>query len=126
MITKSPHAGTISQHVFCTLQVEGIHQWSECPLEEVEYLRHPHRHLFHVKAILEVTHSNRDVEFIVLKHDIGAYINLKYFDSGWNLCNFGNMSCEMIAKDLLIQFDLTSCEVSEDGENGAIVSYRRL
>ena len=31
------------------------------------------------------------------------------------------MSCEMIAKELLDEFKLVSCEVFEDNENGARV-----
>jgi len=32
------------------------------------------------------------------------------------------MSCEMIARELIEHFNLSRCEVSEDGENGAIVT----
>lgn len=117
--------------VYCTLQVEGTHNWPGCPFEEVSYLRDPHRHVFHIKAYKIVTHSDRDVEFIMLKHQIIQYLIGKYW-SGWvkndfghtgkALCEFGAMSCEMIAEDLITEFDLSRCEVSEDGENGAIVT----
>ena len=34
---------------------------------------------------------------------------------------FGDMSCEMIAKELLKVFELNYCSVLEDNENGAEV-----
>ena len=117
-----PKTVKISTEVYCTLQIEGQHCWPECPFEEVKYLRDPHRHLFHIKATKKVTHDDRDVEFIILKHKIEDYFYEKYFDSDLRLMNFESMSCEMIAKELITKFDLLRCEVSEDGENGAVVS----
>lgn len=117
-----PKTVKIRTKIFCTLQVEGLHCWPECPYEEVKYLRDPHRHVFHIKATKKVTHDDRDVEFIMLKHKIEDYFYEKYFDSDLRLMNFGSMSCEMIAKELIAKFNLLRCEVSEDGENGAIVS----
>jgi len=32
-----------------------------------------------------------------------------------------SMSCEMIAEELIKEFDLCRCEVNEDAENGAIL-----
>ncbi len=111
---------TITEEVFCTLQVEGLHNWTNCPLEEVDYLRVPHRHMFHIKAYAAVSHADRDIEFICLKHRIQEYFHAsKYWDDTRKLCNFGSMSCEMIARELIEHFNLTECEVSEDGENGA-------
>lgn len=110
------------QEVYCTLQIEGIHQWSACPHEEVSYLRSPHRHMFHIKAFKRVTHSDRDTEFIMLKHQITKYFAMTYTWSGAsNAYIFGDMSCEMIAIDLINTFGLSYCEVNEDGENGAAV-----
>lgn len=110
------------QEVYCTLQIEGIHQWSACPFDEVGYLRSPHRHMFHIKAFKTVTHSDRDTEFIMLKHQISKHFAEHYpIDSVSSAHVFGNMSCEMIAIELIRTFDLSSCEVNEDGENGAIV-----
>ena len=104
--------------VFCTLQFEGTHNWPECPFDEVAYLRSPHRHVFYIKAYKNVNHTDRDVEFIMLKHRIAEYLK-EQFPSG----EFGSSSCEMIASELCTVFGLTKCEVSEDGENGAIVEY---
>lgn len=108
--------------VFCTLQVEGTHNWPDCPFDEVDYLRVPHRHVFHIKANQKVMHDDRDVEFIMLKHEIEEYLKNKYYNDKKKLCVFGAKSCEMIASELCNVFKLTRCEVSEDNENGAIVS----
>ncbi len=107
--------------VWCTSQVEATHNWPGCPFDEVAYLRVPHRHMFHIKAYKKVSHSDRDQEFIMLKHLIVDYVKDKYFDVQQKLCVFGAMSCEMLAEELINQFDLSQCEVSEDNENGAIV-----
>jgi len=117
--------------VFCTVQIEGTHNWPTCPFDEVDYLRVPHRHVFHIKAYKPVTHSDRDVEFIMLKHLIRDYLVNKYgtfirhdevtSNVYYTHCEFGAMSCEMIAEELIEKFDLSKCEVNEDNENGAIV-----
>jgi hypothetical protein len=111
----------IEASVFCTLQIEGEHNWPECPYEEVSYLRSPHRHVFHVKAVAAVDHNNRDVEFILLKHNILEYLNQCYYNKERRIHVFGSKSCEMIASELLVAFNLQQVEVNEDGENGAIV-----
>jgi hypothetical protein len=115
-----------SEEVYCTLQVEALHCWPGCPFDEVAYLRDPHRHMFHIKAHKTVTHSDRDVEFIMLKHEIRDYLHEQYRVHTTKVLNFGAKSCEMIAKELIERFDLCRCEVSEDGENGAIVTVEEV
>ncbi len=110
-------AANITTEVYCTLQFEATHNWSGCPFEEVDYLCFPHRHVFHIKAHKQVFHNDRDEEFIMLKHKIATYLEDKYPTH-----KFGSQSCEMIAHDLLDKFNLSRCEVSEDLENGAIVT----
>ena len=117
-----PKTVRITTEVYCTVLLEGVHFWADCPFDEVSYLRYPHRHVFHVKAFKKVSHDDRDVEFILLKHKITSYFYDKYYNSTSRLFDFGPMSCEMIAKEIISKFDLSKCEVSEDGENGAIVS----
>lgn len=108
--------------VFCTLQVEGLHNWPDAMLiPEVGYLENTHRHIFNIKAYVQVTHNDRDVEFIVLKHNILKYIYAHY-STPYGCIHFNNMSCEMIAEKLIDHFNLIKCEVNEDGENGAIVT----
>jgi hypothetical protein len=112
----------MKKQVFCKLEIEGIHRWDGCDIPEVEYLKNDHRHLFFIKAIADVTHSNRCIEFIKLKHQIEDYVKIVYWRDDYQCCYFGSMSCEMIAEELINRFNLSSCEVSEDDENGCILT----
>ncbi len=103
--------------VYCKVLFEGIHCWPDCPFDEVKYLRDPHRHIFHITAHKQVFHNDRDVEFIMLKHRIEEYL-FEQYPQGY----LGATSCEMLGHELMGAFDLLKVEVSEDNENGAIVS----
>lgn len=109
----------MKKFIVATLQIEGIHCWPECQIPEVYFLRSPHRHMFHIKAKKEVTDSNREKEFIVLKREIEFFIRNSFLEKG-NI-ELGAMSCEMLAEMLITEFSLSSCSVYEDGENGAEV-----
>ena len=78
--------------------------------------------MFYIRLEKEVTHNDRDIEIIKLKHDIIDYLKGKYFDEYLRTHRFGGRSCEDIAEDLYIQFDAYSVEVLEDNENGAIIT----
>ena len=112
----------VKTYVIVTLRVEGLHWWmeaaTECP--ESEFLRHTHRHMFHIKAKKLAMHDDRDIEIIQLKRRINDYLREVYPVENGKVI-FRSKSCEMIAKDILLEFKLASCEVLEDGENGAIV-----
>jgi len=116
----------VQTEVYCTLQVEGTHYWPDCFYIEVEYLQDIHRHIFHIKAHKIVTHTDRDVEFIMLKHQIHQYLMDRYYTDEVMLCEFGSMSCEMLPTELITKFDLCQCDVSEDGENGAVVRSKQI
>lgn len=102
-------------------QFEGVHCYPDAP-EEVAYLRNPHRHIFHVYVKLEVFHNDRELEFIMFRHEINKLIAEK-FDG------LDNKSCEMIADFILTytinKYNQRSCQVtvSEDGENEATLTY---
>ena len=104
----------MKKQIVVKLQVEGLHQWKGCPIEEVSFLRDRHRHMFHIEVRKRVTHNDRDIEIIMLKREI-----LKYL--GKQPIEFGNQSCEMIAEDLYKEFNCTYVSVLEDNENGAII-----
>ncbi len=111
--------------IFVTLQFEAVHKWAaaaeKCP--ESGFLVNLHRHMFCIRAEKKVNHDDRDVEFIKFKREILGYLAAFEVDETYGCINLNNTSCEMLAKDLHRHFDLHSCEVSEDGENGAIVEW---
>lgn len=100
--------------VWVTTRFEGWHRWKDAP-DECAYLRDYHRHLFHIRLEVAVTGNNREVEFIGLKACLDEYLRFRYAGQRFE------SSCEQIAEDLLKRFEAVSCEVSEDGENGATV-----
>jgi len=107
--------------VFVTLQLEGLHCFPKAGelFPDVHFLSSLHRHIFNFKLEKEVFHDNRDTEFIMFKRDVNDYLYDKYYSNAYNCLHFSNMSCEMIARELIEGFECLSVEVSEDGENGA-------
>lgn len=100
---------------------EGIHRYPDAP-DDVEFLRYPHRHIFHFTVTIEVFHDDRDIEFIRFKRELEAL----YSD---NILDIDYMSCEMLADDLADYISehypdrRLKIEVFEDDENGAICLY---
>lgn len=90
------------------------HAWLAAP-ESTAFLRSYHRHLFHVKLTVEVEHNDREVEFFDLLTQLDTFITKNYRERSMT------KSCEEIAGELVVHFHALSVEVSEDGENGAIV-----
>lgn len=115
--SKSAKTRSMSTQVFCKVFFEGIHNWPTCDIEEVSYLKLPHRHIFHITCYMTVTHNDRDIEFIVIKHMVENWLKENYPGG-----HMGSTSCEQLAHQLINQFNLVRCVVSEDGENGVDVS----
>ena len=111
----------MKKYVEVKLDIEAVHCWATCDIEEVEYLKYLHRHTFGFLCRAEVTHNDRDIEFIKFKHEIKDYIGRKYYDPKYKCCNFTGQSCEMLAEELVKQFNLCRCSVSEDGEFFGII-----
>jgi len=105
----------MEKFIIVKFRFEGVHNWPGCHIEEVDFLKSPHRHMFHVEAMKQVSHDNREIEIIRFKREMTSWIEQNYKG------NFESMSCEHIATVLLKMFDLDSCTVLEDGENGAMV-----
>lgn len=101
--------------VYVTTTFEGFHRWPDAP-NPVGFLRELHRHTFHVRLEVKVNHDDRDVEFILLKREVDGWIAEK------TLAETDTWSCERWARELMDRFDAIRVEVSEDGENGAIVT----
>lgn len=107
--------------IVITFQFEGFHFWKNA-FKEVEFLKNSHRHIFYFKLEKEVEHDDRDMEIIMFKRSVQNFLK-KTYGGKREFLDFKGMSCEMIAKELVKQYDLVSCEVLEDNENGAKV-YR--
>lgn len=113
--------------IFVTFQKEGIHCYPDAPAG-VEFLKHPHRHMFHFRVDIEVFHNDRDIEFILFKRELEARYRVE--SVGWSdLLDIHHKSCEMLADDLAEYIETKypgrnlKIEVSEDGENGAVCFY---
>jgi hypothetical protein len=119
--TPTPPAA-VKSVVWVTAEFEALHCWPNAPAL-VGFLRHLHRHIFHVCIRVNVKHGDRDVEFISLKWALGEAIELLRRQLGVNT----SMSCEHMAtffhETLYKQYSIASVEVSEDGENGATLYY---
>lgn len=112
--------------IWVTFQKEGIHCYpaagAHSELRDVSFLAFPHRHIFHFTVAIEVTHNDRDIEFIQFKR----WLESLY--AGDNLA-LDYKSCEMIADELFTQiankYDNRDVKitVSEDGENGCTIEY---
>ncbi len=111
----------MTNYVWVTTQREMIHQYPDAP-EGVEFLKHPHRHMFKFKVWIEVFHNDRDIEFILFKRFIEKKI--KQMDA-----DLETKSCEMISDYLFYEINAKypertiKIEVSEDGEDGSLYEY---
>jgi hypothetical protein len=117
--------------IWVTFQKEGIHKYPAALTDpklatgdeyDVSFLGYPHRHIFHFKVWINVTHDDRDIEFIQFKR----WLENLYKDS---ILSLDYKSCEMMSGDL---YDSISqrypgrevwIEISEDGENGSFIKY---
>ena len=120
--------------IFVRFQKEGIHKYPAAATDpnlatgdeyDVSFLATPHRHIFHFEVTIEVTHSDRDIEFIQFKRWLenlykGGTLALDY------------KSCEMIADDIYEAIATRypdrniTITVSEDNENGATIHYSKI
>lgn len=105
------------------LQIEGLHYWPDAAkvFPEVGFLADPHRHIFFIELKKPVYHNDRDIEFLIFKRAVQDYLYKKYYNTDKRCHYFSNMSCEMIATDLLNEFSCDFVSVFEDNENGAEV-----
>lgn len=119
--------------IFVTFQREGIHCYPAAltdpalatgEWDDVSFLGHPHRHLFHFRVTIGVTHNDRDIEFIQFKR----WLERLYTLEGSTL-SLDHKSCEMIAEELAERIfekypnRYLQIEVSEDNENGATLTW---
>jgi hypothetical protein len=119
--------------IWVTFRKEGIHKYPAAATDpnlatgdeyDVSFLANPHRHIFHFRVWLSVTHNDRDVEFIQFKRWLE-----KLYSSNEGVLSLDYKSCEMMSDDLYAQVSQRYpdrevwIEVSEDGENGSFIKY---
>jgi hypothetical protein len=117
-----------ARYIEVTFQKEGIHKYpaalTDPKLKDVEFLGYPHRHMFHFRVRVSVTHNDRDIEFILFKRELENLYQ--------GTLNIDFQSCEMLAEDLTRYITLhypdreVEVGVSEDGENGAIIQHQPM
>jgi hypothetical protein len=120
--------------IWVTFQKEGIHKYPAAATDpalatgdeyDVSFLGYPHRHIFHFRVWIDVLHNDRDIEFIQFKR----WLESLYKGDG-SVLSLDYKSCEMMADDLYQQVAqrypdrAVWIEVSEDGENGALIKYQ--
>jgi hypothetical protein len=117
--------------IWVTFRKEGMHRYPAAATDpalatgdeyDVSFLANEHRHIFHFRVWIGVTHNDRDIEFIQFKR----WLENLYKDSTLTL---DHKSCEMMSDELhdMISQKYPSreiwIEVSEDGENGSFIKY---
>lgn len=111
--------GTGATRIFVTWRATGFHRWPAASGER-DYLAARHRHVFHYRAELDVTHNDRDIEF----HDLLDACH----DVASEGVEWADRSCEAIGRVLLNDIEHRwpgrnpVVTVSEDGECGATVT----
>lgn len=117
----------LTRFIAVKTRFEGIHQYPEAQfkseLQDVKFLGYPHRHMFHIQLVIEVSHNNRDIEFIQCKR----WLESQFKE---DIIQLNYKSCEMIGEEIVEAVrkkypDSTyiRAEVFEDGENGALVVW---
>ena len=119
--------------IWVTFRKEGIHKYPAALDDpklatgdeyDVSFLGYPHRHIFHFRVWISVTHNDRDIEFIQFKRWLESLYSREE-----NCLRLDYKSCEMMSDDLYDRIALKYpgrevwIEVSEDGENGSFIKY---
>jgi hypothetical protein len=119
--------------IWVTFRKEGIHKYPAALTDpnlatgdkyDVSFLGHPHRHIFHFRVWISVTHNDRDIEFIQFKRWLEELYN-----GDQATLQLDYKSCEMMSDELYETINDRFpdreiwIEVSEDGENGSFIKY---
>lgn len=109
----------MKKQVIIQFEIEGLHNYPDAP-EQVNFLKNSHRHTFTIKAGYSVNDLNREKEIFIQRDILKEYLN----EAFGMPCQFKNMSCEMIATELLEfgqEDGMIWCEVWEEKTGGARV-----
>lgn len=107
--------------IYVTFRKRGLHHFPNAP-NQVAYLASEHRHTFWFKVSIEVQHSERDIEFHIFQDWLESL-----YDQ--DVLQLDGRSCETMAEELygriVKRYPGRSVEidVSEDGENGCVLTW---
>lgn len=115
----------ISKKAFIKVRTEfeGFHYYPNAGSIDprIKFLENEHRHMFKVEVKIFVSHTDRELEFFLVKWALNEFIKS---------CKMNHMSCEMMANHILEQHLLPKygnrqyeIVVSEDGESDGILEY---
>ena len=133
------------RQIWVTFRHEGIHCYPAAATDpqlatgdryDVSFLGYPHRHMFHFRVSIEVFHDDREIEFIQFSRWLQRLYSVGTdeagSEAGHTVLALDYKSCEMIADDLFLEIRKrygsqreVHIEVSEDGENGCVVTFPR-
>jgi len=134
--TKMQELNKAQRSIWVTFSKEGVHCYPAAiddpklatgEWDDVSFLGHPHRHIFHFRVRIEVFHDDRDIEFIQFKRWLGRLY--EQVESSGEVLVLDHKSCEMIADELYTEISnrhpgrFVEIEVSEDNENGCTIFY---
>lgn len=130
LMVRNKVKSTARRLVWVTFQKEGLHSFPQAADDpnfktndeyDVSFLSNTHRHIFHFKVAIEVFHNDRDIEFIQFKRWCEKLYQ--------GVLELNHKSCEMISDDLYEKIAekypdrYIEISVSEDNENGCVISY---
>jgi len=102
--------------VIVTIYVQGFHYWEDAR-DTVQFLKDKHFHNFRIVVYKGVDELDREIEFFEFAEKLRSFISRRFPVSSSSVVtglDFGTMSCEQIAKVLVEEMQLNSCEVWED------------
>ena len=117
--------------IWVTFRKEGIHRYPAAATDpnlctageyDVSFLANAHRHIFHFKVWISVTHNDRDIEFIQFKRWCEGLYNQGILELDFQSCE---MMSDALYTQILARYPDREVwiEVSEDGENGSFIKY---
>ena len=144
-LKEERNMSTAERSIWVTFAKEGVHMYPGADTDpklatgdwdDVSFLGHPHRHIFHFRVRIQVRHNDRDIEFIQFKRWLERLYSGGNTEGTKGETSTDNdvlvldyKSCEMIADDLYTQISnkypgrFVEISVAEDNENGCSIYY---
>lgn len=117
----------IEQYIKIKTDFEATHNWPECKIHDVSFLKYEHRHKIYVTVQTETT-TDRQIEFFIFKMAVDKIIQKLYGEV--LLKHLGSRSMEQIGTEILRELKIDfptqryyKIEVSEDNQVSGIIVW---